>query len=70
MRDLVLWGTAVAFLLVAFYTVQVRRELYALGGRIGTLESALMERKRLNDNLQLEVERLTSPMRLTKKAQR
>jgi len=64
MRDLVLWGTAVAFLLVAFYTVHVRRELYAVGRQLGTLESTLIERRRLNDNLQLDLERLVSPMRL------
>ena len=61
MRNLLLWGTAVLFLLVALYTVSVRRELYAEARRIGVLEEQLLEKRRRNDNLVLDRERLISP---------
>ena len=61
MRDLVIWGTAVAFLLTALYAVTVRREMVTVGRSIGRLSHELAESRRRNDNLALEVSRLRSP---------
>jgi len=70
MRDLMLWGTAVLFLLAALYTVAVRRELYAHARDLGVLERRLLERRRRNDNLALLRERLASPSSLRQRAER
>ena len=69
-RDLLLWGTAVFFLLAALYTVSVRRELYARARGIGQLEKRLVEQQRRNDNLALLRERLASPGSLQERARR
>ncbi|MHC4819413.1 MAG: hypothetical protein ACYTF8_15320 [Planctomycetota bacterium] len=68
MRDVMLWGTAVLFLLAALYTVAVRRELYAHAKDLGILERRLLERQRRNDNLALLRERLASPAHLRQRA--
>ena len=68
MRDLILGCVATAFLLSAFHTVQVRREVYALGHEIGALERALAEQHRWDDNLELKLERLLSPRELIARA--
>jgi cell division protein FtsL len=70
MRDVMLWGTAVLFLLAALYTVAVRRELYAHARDLGVLERRLLERQRRNDNLALLRERLASPGHLRERAER
>ena len=70
MRNLFLWVTALLFLLVALYTVTVRRELYAEARRLGVLEEQLLEQRRRNDNLALHRERLASPGALQIRAQR
>ena len=70
MRDVMLWGTAVLFLLAALYTVAVRRELYAHARDLGILERRLLERQRRNDNLALLRERLASPANLRQRAAR
>ena len=70
MRDLMIWGVALAFLLAAFHTVHIRREVYALGQTIGALENAVEEQRRVGDNLQLELERLVSPAELAARAER
>ncbi|MHC4134799.1 MAG: hypothetical protein ACYTDU_14125 [Planctomycetota bacterium] len=70
MRDVLLWGTAVLFLLAALYTVAVRRELYAHARDLGILERRLLERQRRNDNLALLRERLASPSNLRRRAER
>ncbi|MHC4953510.1 MAG: hypothetical protein ACYTGZ_06440 [Planctomycetota bacterium] len=61
MRDLVTWGTAIAFLLAALYAVTVRREMVTVGRSIGRLSHDVAEFRRRNDNLALEVSRLRSP---------
>ncbi|MHC4549106.1 MAG: hypothetical protein ACYTEZ_10035 [Planctomycetota bacterium] len=68
-RDLLLWGTALVFLLAALYTVAVRREVYAHARALGVLDQRLLERKRRNDNLVLRRERLASPGSLRLRAQ-
>jgi hypothetical protein len=70
MRDVMLWGTAVLFLLAALYTVAVRRELYAHARDLGVLERRLLERRRRNDNLALLREHLASPGHLRQRAER
>jgi cell division protein FtsL len=70
MRDVLLWGTAVFFLLAALYTVAVRRELYAHARELGILERQLLEQRRRNDNLALLRERLASPASLRERAER
>jgi cell division protein FtsL len=70
MRDALQWGVAVVFLLAAFYTVHVRREVYRLGREIGVLQEALTEQSRRADNLQVELERLESPARLKRRMER
>ena len=64
MRNLVVWGVALLFLVSAFHTVHVRREVYRLGRDIDTLEHALLEQRRRGDNLRLELEKMASPGRL------
>ena len=61
MRDLVLSGCAVLFLLAALFTVTVRREVYAEARRIGALEERLREQRRRNGNAAIRRERLASP---------
>ena len=68
MRDLILGCVATAVLLSAFHTVQVRREVYALGHEIGTLERALAEQRRWDDNMEIQLERLLSPKELIARA--
>jgi len=70
MRDVMLWGTAVLFLLASLFTVAVRRELYAHAKDLGVLERQLLERQRRNDNLALLRERLASPGNLRQRAER
>ena len=70
MRDLLLWGTAVLFLLAALYTVAVRREVYALARENGSLAKRLQERVRRCDNLALGCERLRSPLTLRERAEK
>jgi cell division protein FtsL len=69
MRDLLLWGTAVLFLLAALYTVAVRREVYSLARQNGALEKRLEEQTRIADNLALHRERLRSPATLRDRAE-
>jgi cell division protein FtsL len=64
MRDTLQWGVAVAFLVTAFYTVHVRREVNRLGREIGVIQEVLTEQSRRADNLHVELERLESPERL------
>jgi len=68
LRDVLLWGSAVLFLLAALYTVTVRRELYAEARRIGVLEMRLREQKRRNENAEIAREHLTSPSVLLERA--
>ena len=68
MRDLLIWGSALIFLLAALHTVAVRREVYAYARRIGVLEERLQEERRRNDNLALVRERLVSPAALRARA--
>jgi len=70
MRDLVPWVTAVLLVLAAVFTVAVRRDLYDIGRDIGVLEESVIERRRLNDNLELARERLASPMAVAAQAER
>jgi cell division protein FtsL len=70
LRDLLLWGTAVLFLLAALYTVTLRREVYALAREIGDLEERTLEQVRRADNLALHRELLRSPRRLRDRAER
>lgn len=69
MRDAMLWGTAVIFLLAALYTVSVRREVYALARDNGAHESELIERERRCANLRIERDRLRSPAALRARAE-
>lgn len=68
MRDVLLWGSAILFLLAALYTVTVRREVYSEARRIGTIESRLLEQKRRNENAEIARERLASPGLLLERA--
>ena len=68
MRDLVTWGTAVAFLLTALYAVTVRREVVSLGRSIGALNREVVEQERRNANLALQAARLRSPGTITERA--
>ncbi len=68
MRDLVIWLVALLFLFSSFHTVNVRREVDALGSENGALERSLLENRRTNDNLQLQLERMLSPAELVKRA--
>ena len=70
MRDFLVWGVALLFLVTAFHTVHVRREVYRLGRDIDTLEHAVVEQRRRGDNLRLELERLASPARLKAAAEK
>lgn len=69
MRDLFTWGTAVAFLLTALYTVTVRREVVTLGRELGELNRKIDEQVRRNENLELEAARLRSPAALRVRAE-
>jgi len=64
LRDSVIWGTAIAVLLAALQTVQIRREVVAVGREIGRLERILEETRKGNENRALELERAKSPARL------
>ncbi len=68
MRNALLWGTAVIFLLTALYTVAVRREVYDLAADIGALHSVRDEQMRVGDNLLIERERLQAPGALHQRA--
>lgn len=68
MRDLVLSGCAVLFLLAALFTVTVRREVYAEARRLGVLEEQLREQRRRNGNAAIRRERLASPGALLERA--
>ena len=68
MRDLVIWLVALLFLFSSFHTVKVRREVDALGSENGSLERSLLEKRRRNDNLQLQLEHMLSPAELIKRA--
>lgn len=70
MRDLLVWGFALLFLVTAFHTVHVRRDVYRLGREIGALEETLFEQRRRADNLRLELERLASPAQLKAHAEK
>jgi hypothetical protein len=61
MRDLAVPCAAVLFLMTAFFTVGVRREVYAIGRTIGDLDRKVQDARRRGDNLELERERLASP---------
>jgi len=69
-RDLFPWASGVLLLAAAFYTVEVRREVYAEAHRIGVLRERLLEARRTNDNLALERESLASPGALRARAPR
>ena len=62
--QIVIGAAALLFLVSAFHTVHVRREVYRLGLDIDTLEHALLEQRRRGDNLRLELEKLASPAQL------
>lgn len=68
MRDVVLWASAVLFLLAALFTVTVRREVYDEARRIGVLERRLREERRRNENAEIARERLASPGALLERA--
>jgi len=68
LRDVVLWATALLFLLAALYTVTVRREVYEEARRIGVLEHRLREQRRRKDNLEIRRACLTSPAELLERA--
>ncbi len=68
MRDALLWGTTILFLIAALHTVRVRREIYSLGGEIAGVERRLLEEIRDNDNLDLARARLRSPLALLRQA--
>ena len=68
MRDALLWGTAVLFLLTALYTVAVRREVYRLAADLGEMHRVRDEQRRVRDNLLIERERLQSPGALRARA--
>ena len=68
MRDVLVWGATILFLLAALHTVRVRRELYRLGGEIAVVERRLLEEIRDNDNLDLERARLRSPLAVLRHA--
>jgi cell division protein FtsL len=68
LRDILLWGSAILFLLAALYTVTVRREVYAEARRIGVLENRLREQRRRNDNAEIAREHLASPGMLLERA--
>jgi cell division protein FtsL len=70
MRDAVVWGTALALLLAALHTVEIRREVASIGRQIGRIESAREEMRKRNENRELELERLRSPARLLDRAVR
>jgi len=68
MRNALLWGTAVIFLLTALYTVSVRREVYSLAGQIGSLRTDRLEQTRTRDNLRIRRARLEAPAALRLRA--
>ena len=68
MRDLVIWIVALLFLFSSFHTVKIRREVDALGSENGALERSLLENRRRNDNLQIQLERMLSPAELARHA--
>ncbi|HEX5138122.1 MAG TPA: hypothetical protein VFY93_14195 [Planctomycetota bacterium] len=68
MRDVLLWGAAVLFLLAALFTVTVRRDVYTEAKRIGVLEQRLHEQKKRNENAEIARERLSSPGALLERA--
>jgi len=68
MRDGLLWGTALLFLLCALHAVTVRREVYEIGRSLDRLESAIQETSRCNDNLEIERDRLLSPEAVRERA--
>jgi hypothetical protein len=68
LRDVLIWGCAVLFLLAALFTVTVRREVYAEARRIGVLEKLLREQRRRNENAEIARERLASPGALLERA--
>ncbi len=69
MRDTMLWGTAVLFLLAALHTVSVRRRVYGIARDNGTLETELVVRRRRCANLAIERDRLASPAALRRRAE-
>lgn len=68
MRDVLLWGSAILFLLAALFTVTVRREVYDEARKIGVLEKRLREERRRNENAAIARERLASPGALLERA--
>ena len=68
MRELIVWLVALLFLFTSFHTVKVRRDVDALGSENGALERALLERRRQNDNIELQLERMLSPAELAARA--
>jgi cell division protein FtsL len=68
LRDVLIWGSAILFLLAALYTVTVRREVYEEARRIGALERQLREQRRQNENARIARERLASPGTLLERA--
>ena len=68
MRDLVIWIVALLFLFSSFHTVKIRRDVDALGSENGALERSLLENRRRNDNLELQLERMLSPAELVRRA--
>jgi len=68
LRDVLLWGSAILFLLAALFTVTVRREVYDEARRIGVLEKRLREERRRNENAAIARERLASPGALLERA--
>jgi len=68
LRDVLLWGAAVLFLLAALFTVTVRRDVYTEARRIGLLEQRLREQKKRNENAEIARERLSSPGALLDRA--
>jgi hypothetical protein len=68
LRDVLIWGCAILFLLAALFTVTVRRDVYAEARRIGVLEQRLREQRRRNENAEIARERLASPGELLERA--
>jgi len=68
LRDVLLWGAAVLFLLAALFTVTVRRDVYSEARRIGVLEERLREQRKRNENAEIARERLSSPGALLERA--
>jgi len=64
MRKSALWVTAFLLLLGALHTVRTRARVVELAREIGRLERELLERERRNANLELSLQKSSSPAAL------